>query len=1338
MTMGAIVKGASVRSFEEEGSFVYKGERRVDFNDGWRFQREVDGRIANVPALTFNDDTWRQVNVPHDWSVELDFNPNSPATHEAGYLDGGIGWYRKTFTLPSSMKGKRISIDFDGVYMDSTTYLNGQLIGKYPFGYNAFSYDITDKLYLDGRENVLVVKVNNTQPSSRWYSGSGIYRHVYLTVTDPIHVARYGTFVTTPALKQTYALGRADVTIKTSIHNESDALQDIKVKSTIYDAASMVVSTVWSEKRSVAEGAVIDFEEYAVIEAPQLWGIDNPYRYKLVTEVVVNEEVVDTYETLFGVRYFDFDADEGFSLNGQYMKLHGVCMHHDLGALGAATNARAVERQLQIMKDMGVNSIRVTHNPASPELLEAANALGLLVVEEAFDSWNQSKKTYDYSQFFSTWAEHDVKEMVNRGKNEPSIIMWSIGNEIYDTTSESGVTIAKDLVRWIKEIDTTRPTTIGEDKTRADKVNVTPLNEHIKDIFDAVDIVGLNYSENNYLGYHEQHPEWKIYGAETSSATRSRGVYTHPYTFNQSTQYPDLQQSSYDNDYVAWGRTAEDAWKYDRDLKHIAGQFIWTGFDYIGEPTPYYNVFPAKSSYFGAVDTAGFPKDIYYYYQSQWSKEPMLHILPHWNWTVGETVRVLAYTNAHTVDLLLNGQSIGERSYVVKSTAWGSSYKETAEGATYLEWAVPFEPGVLTAIGKDEHGQVIAEDKIITAGEPAGVRLTTDQQVIRADGKDVSFITVDIVDGEGHIVPTANHLVSFTIEGNGQLAGVDNGDAASVERYKANERQAFNGKALAIVQSSKQPGTITLKASALGLTGDTVHIVTTQGDSQMIADADCEESKLVAVELVSDRAEIVEDDIIELTIQGRLENNEWIDVLTNSPIYEFDNPIIQIDNNKLYALEEGRVNITATISHKGALFTTPKWLVTIRKNPVKKSIERLEFVSLTVDEGQQPSLPTTIKAYYTVGMPRDVQVQWDDIDAEQVGKSNQFSIVGRIEGTDLTTIAEVTVRRAIAVEHITLAVLQNQLPQLPQEVTVYFSDETERKSAVKWDEVPMERLKEVGLFTVNGFVDSTHMTVNAQIRVTDEIGSEQNISRAKNGYDYPKVDASFTNKEASSNDKIEAIHDDLISYDEHPHNRWTNWQLEHRPNDWVSVTFGDYEPVDYDVDNIELHWYADQHASYPASYKIQYKSGDHWIDVANLQSNPATTAIRQANMHSFDRVKTSAIRVDMTAQAGMAIAITELKIFSKWPKLKIEPAVTTIKIDDKNILADFVGGDGNYDYYVKLQSFKEIPVITAAGEDNASTTIIPAVTLPGTAKVLVKSEDGKKMAVYAIHFSVAE
>lgn len=1698
----------------------YDGERRINFNDDWRFQRETSGKIAAAENPSFDDSAWRQLNLPHDWSIELDFNADSLATHEGGYLDGGIGWYRKTFTIPSTMEGKQISIDFDGVYMNSTTYLNGELVGTFPFGYNAFSYDITDKLYTDGRENVLVVKVNNTQPSSRWYSGSGIYRNVHLTVTEPIHVERYGTFVTTPDLEAAYAQGKADVNIKTKVNNVSDKPADVSVKSTIYDAAGTAVSTFESEGKTAIAGAVTHFDDNLVISKPELWSIDNPYRYKLVTEVIVDQKVVDSYETAFGVRYFEFDTNEGFSLNGEYMKLHGVSMHHDLGALGAATNARAVERQMQIMKDMGVNSIRVTHNPASPELLEAANNLGLLVVEEAFDSWNQSKKTYDYGRFFSTWAEHDIKEMVDRGKNEPSIIMWSIGNEIYDTTNASGVTIAKDLVRWVKEIDTTRPTTIGEDKTRGDKVNVTPINSFVKQIFDTVDIVGLNYSENNYAGYHKQNPDWKIYGAETSSATRSRGVYTHPYTYNQSTKYADLQQSSYDNDYVGWGRTAEDAWKYDRDLKHIAGQYIWTGFDYIGEPTPYYNSFPAKSSYFGAVDTAGFEKDIFYYYQSQWTKEPMVHLLPHWNWEDKESVRVLAYTNAHKVELILNGKSIGVHSYENKKTSWGSSYKETAAGKTYLEWAVPFEPGTLEAVAMDENDKVIARDKVVTAGKPAAVRLTADRQVIEADDTDLSFITADIVDSEGNVVPTADNLVHFNVSGNGELVGVDNGNASSVERYKDNKRKAFSGKALAILQSDKESGEITLSASATGLKGDSIRVftipssdsgtdalaglemvdvtvdvndapklpstisayysdstvktknvewekidpalyakvgtftvegtveglavkakatvsvrdivavkaysgatkvgvspimpqevellfsddttklvdvtwddisenqisqegiivvegsvaetklkvtasirVTNESESvnimlqkngsiypqleatftgagdnlnhindgiksynenpknrwtswnggnprdngdaitvdfgkshlidnldlfvftdsgtvvpssvtvqywtgtawkdvenlthpspyvvqknelrfdpvmtdrlkyhmtpsvkskflaltevevyadqiavgskaelsaitingQELSDFDpatlhyertlpfgselptitavgadnaavtvlpafafpgmvkiyvtsedgetsaeylirlkTEEPKLVAAEVVAERTAIMEDDMIPLQVLGELESGERVDVTDAQLTYHFDETIIKIDDHKLYALKEGIAKVTATIIFEGVTVTTPELTFTIAKNPIEKVIESLEPSRAITDKGIEPSLPTTVVAHYNRGIPQEIPVKWEDVDSERYQKLGEFTVFGSVEGTTIKAEAKVSVKGALAVENVTMAVLKGKKLDLPKEVTVYFSDATEQQTAVTWEDIPTEKLEAIGIIELEGSVKGTELKAKAKIRVTDEIGGEQNISRAKNGYEYPKAEASFTNRDTTSNDRIEAINDDVISYEENPHNRWSNWQRTPRLGDWVSITFGDFEPEAYTVDNVEMHWFADHGTSYPESLKIQYKSAEgKWIDVTNVKNNPASPTLRAANVYTFDAVKTTAIRVDMTAQKGMGIAITEMKIFSKWPKAHTEPKVSDIQLDGESILADFKRTDGNYEYSIEVSDLKAIPEITATGGSNTGISIVSSVTAPSTAKVIAKSEDGKRTETYNIHF----
>lgn len=1540
----------------------------MNFNDNWRFIRETAGPIVNAEKPGFDDSSWRELNLPHDWSIELDFNPESPATHEGGFLDGGIGWYRKTFTIPSSLKNERIFINFDGVYMNSTTYINGYMMGTYPFGYNGFEYDITDQIKYD-EENTIAVKVDNTQPSSRWYSGSGIYRNVKIEYKNPIHVARHGTFITTPDLENAISQGQANVNIETKVDNNSSENCEIKVKSCILDKQGEVITTVQSDIKTVTPGVDVLFKDQTIINNPTLWDIDQPYRYKLITEVIADGKTVDTHETPFGVRFFDFDANEGFSLNGKYMKLHGVCMHHDLGALGAATNARAVERQMEIMKEMGVNAIRVSHNPASPELLEACNNLGLLVVEESFDCWSLSKKQYDYGRFFNEWAEHDTKEMVHRGKNEPSIIMWSIGNEIYDTTSENGVKIAKNLVRWVKEIDTTRPTTIGEDKTRGDKVNITELDPHIKEIFDTVDLVGFNYSENNYQGYHDMHPEWKLYGAETSSATRSRGVYTHPYDYNSGTTYDDLQQSSYDNDYVAWGRTAEDAWKADRDLKHIAGQFIWTGFDYIGEPTPYYDTFPAKSSYFGAVDTAGFPKDIFYYYQSQWTKEPMVHLLPHWNWDEGETVRVLAYTNMPEVELILNGKSIGTRKYQSKTTSWGASYYETENGQTYLEWDVPFEAGTLEAIARDDNGTIIAKDKVITAGKPHAIKLTADRRVIDADGHDVSFVTIEVVDKEGFTVPTADHLINFDLSGAGTLAGVDNGDGASIERYKDNHRTLFNGKALAILKAEKHAGEIILEASSVGLKSDrltvfthhtsdanTTEIVgveavelvtdlnqepelpetvtafyndgsekavkvswnrthsesysrvgkfdiegqinksdvkakavitvkdviaikpfstvvkpgkepklptevtlfysdgttvkspvswdhipteeliqtgqlTTYGhaektsirpeahirvskdeqanataklnsvmiNGELLADFDShtthyditlpygssvpmiearatdhattvslapltlpgvavlivtsedqqtekkyalnirtEEPALIAAELVVEATNITEDDTVEIRVNGKFEDGRQVDITKAAVIdYNYDEEKVKIDNHILFAYNEGNVSVYATVTYRGVTINSPETHFIVARNPVEKHLESLESVTIITNQKETPTLPEKVIAHYDNGLPREIIVEWDNIGPGSLQEVGAFIVHGSVVGTDLKAEAKIIIKGVVAVEEITLAILVNQTPELPKTVNVFYSDGSEESNLVKWDQIDLDIVRQVGSFTLNGVLEGLNLQTIAHVRVTDQIGKQQNVGRAKNGYNYPKAYASFTNCQTDSKDQVEAIHDDVISYKDEPHNRWTNWQPgESRERDWVAITFGDYGPEAYFVDQVEIHWFENDHVSFPEDVTIQYKSGDEWIDVQNLTTDFITPQVEKANTYRFDMIKTTDIRLNMIAQTDKAIGITEMKVFSKWPIVHTEPVLTEILHEGNNIIDQFEKVGENFITTIEVSDPTTLPRIEAYGENNTNITTIPAQAAPSTTRVIAKAEDGKKVTEYHINFIV--
>ena len=849
--------------------------RRIKLNRDWKFCWVEDGKalsdgISDAYKVNYNDSAWRKLDLPHDWSIEFDFNiENSLVGSEAGYLDGGIGWYRKALILPKTAAGKRVAIHFGGVYMDSTVYVNGQQVGKYPNGYMPFTYDLTDYIVADGvTENIIVVKAVNQQPSSRWYSGSGIYRDVELIITDPIHVVEYGTFITTPDIETEYKTGKVTAHVTTEIKNESGCDQKVKVRVALlnYEDDSVVTTGAETETLSILAGEVYHAQQCIVVKNPKLWSNTTPHLYKMRTEVLVENEVVDTYETRCGFRWFKFDANEGFSLNGEWMKLKGVCMHHDQGALGAVANARAIERQMEIMQEMGTNAIRVTHNPASDDLLRICDEKGLLVIDEAFDTWYGGKKQYDLGRFFAqgssshpegastiTWAEFDLKRMVKRGRNFPAIIAWSVGNEVGEAHGdERSIETIKNMKKWVEEVDPTRGITQGMDKFRFG----TGEGGH-EDIAAVQDTVGFNYAEGNYDRIHEKHPEWALYGSETSSATKSRGVYSHPDKVgsHDSAEHPDYQQSSYDNDHVAWGKTASDSWIEDRDRKYIAGQFIWTGFDYIGEPTPWHNTGgpghskSPKSSYFGIVDTAGFPKDDYYLYQSVWksaSESPMVHILPHWNWedhnlrsnVTGEDGKIplRVYSNAPHVELFIDGISQGVKSFAQMVTNYGAAYQQQSETSDrlYLEWRLDYTyaPGTeIKAVAKDAKGEVVAQECIVTAGKAAKISLEADRNVIHADGMDLCYITVDITDAQGHFVPTADNEVKFDIVGNGKIVGVDNGNPISHERYKSQadgtwKRKAFNGKALVIVQGTQEGGSFTLKASSEGLQGEYITVYT--------------------------------------------------------------------------------------------------------------------------------------------------------------------------------------------------------------------------------------------------------------------------------------------------------------------------------------------------------------------------------------------------------------------------------------------------------------------------------------------------------------------------------
>ncbi len=785
-------------------------ERRQAFNDAWRFFK---GEAAGAEQPAFDDSRWTELRLPHDWAIEGPFDPKLNP-HTGALPIFGTGWYRKAFTLPSNAQGRRVSIEFDGAMSNSRVWLNGEELGGRPYGYSSFELDLTPHLKF-GAPNVIAVRLTPEDRSSRWYPGAGIYRNVWLTATGPVHVAHWGTYVTTPEVTD----ARATVAVKTEVRNRNSQPAKIVVQTTVLDPTGKTVARHAADATVPPSGTQTVSASLAVNQ-PQRWDVEQPRLYTLVTEVLEGKRLVDRYTTPFGIRTIAFDKTRGFLLNGRHLKLQGVCMHHDLGALGAAVNRRATERQLQIMQGCGVNAIRTSHNPPSPELLESCDRLGLLVMDEAFDMWRIPKVPNGYSKYFDEWSERDLRDMARRDRNHPSVIMWSIGNEIPEQNRPDGWQIAKRLTDLFHEEDPTRPTTSAFNNDAAAIRNK---------MADYVDIPGINYKPFHYTEILKDHPNWVLVGTETSSCVSSRGVYHLP--IEKYEKHPSHQLSSYDIISPPWAYLPDPELASQQQFPQVLGEFVWTGFDYIGEPTPYFNGrgaanqadWPARSSYFGIVDLAGFPKDRYYLYQSVWTKKPMVHVLPHWNWEsmAGKPIPVMVYTNAEEVELFLNGKSLGRKkrfSEPVELPVGPNISQDRKYSTKYrLEWQVPFEPGALKAVAYSG-GAEVAQDERRTAGAPAKVSLVPDRNTIASDGDDLSFVTVRVEDKDGNLCPSADNLVKFRISGAGTIQAVDNGNAATTEPFHADYRKAFSGLALLIVRS--KPGTrgrIELEAASEGL-----------------------------------------------------------------------------------------------------------------------------------------------------------------------------------------------------------------------------------------------------------------------------------------------------------------------------------------------------------------------------------------------------------------------------------------------------------------------------------------------------------------------------------------
>ena len=1267
-----------------------KQNRTSDFDANWKFMLS-DSVQAQDP--TFDDSAWQQVDLPHDYSITQKYSQSNEA--ESAYLPGGTGWYRKSFTIDRDLAGKRIAINFDGVYMNATVWFNGVKLGTHPYGYSPFSFDLTGNAKF-GEENTIVVKVENRLPSSRWYSGSGIYRDVTLTVTDGVHVGNNGVAIKTPSLA-TQNGGDVTMNLTTKVANDTKAAANITLKQTVFpkggktDAA---IGTVTTASKSIAAGASADVTSTITAASPKLWSIKNPNLYTVRTEVLNGGKVLDTYDTEYGFRWTGFDATSGFSLNGEKVKLKGVSMHHDQGSLGAVANRRAIERQVEILQKMGVNSIRTTHNPAAKALIDVCNEKGVLVVEEVFDMWNRSKNgnTEDYGKWFGqtiagdnavlggdkdeTWAKFDLTSTINRDRNAPSVIMWSLGNEMMEgisgSVSDFPATSAK-LVAWTKAADSTRPMTHGDNKIKA---NWNESNTMGDNLTANGGVVGTNYSNGaNYDKIRTDHPSWAIYGSETASAINSRGIYNRTTGGAQSS---DKQLTSYDNSAVGWGAVASSAW-YDvvqRDF--VAGTYVWTGFDYLGEPTPWNGTgsgavgsWPSpKNSYFGIVDTAGFPKDTYYFYQSQWNDDVhTLHILPAWNENVvakgsGNNVPVVVYTDAAKVKLYFTPKGstekrlIGEKSFTKKTTAAGYTYQvyegadkdSTAHKNMYLTWNVPWAEGTISAEAYDENNRLIPEGStegnasVTTTGKAAKLKADADRKTITADGKDLSYIEVDVTDANGHIVPDAANRVTFDVKGAGKLVGVDNGSSPDHDSYQADNRKAFSGKVLAIVQSTKEAGEITVTAKADGLQSSTVKIATTA--------------------------------------------------------------------------------VPGTSTEK-----------TVRSFYYSRNYY--------VKTGNKPILPSDVEVRYSDGTSDRQNVTWDAVSDDQIAKAGSFSVTGTVAGQKIsvrvTMIDEIgaLLNYSATTPVGTPAVLPGSRPAVLPDGTV-----TSANFAVHWTKPADTVYDTVGTVKVPGTatVFGKEFKVTATIRVQR---SQVTIGSSVSGNALRLTQNIPADKQS---DTLDAIKDGSTTVDANTGgganpSAWTNWAYSKAGHNTAEITF-EYA-TEQQLGQIVMYFFRDSNAvRFPdaGKTKIQISAdGKNWTDLAATETIAAQESSDRVKPYTYDFapvgatfVKVTVTNADTTTPSGVVCAgLTEIELKTATSKFvtNTSAALSSLTVNGTKV-SDSVLAAGSYNTPAIIADVK------AEGEGNASVTVLPAHD--NVIRVITESEDHVTRKTFTINLGTEQ
>jgi len=782
----------------------------------WKFAK---GDVPGAAKSDFKDAAWQTVSVPHDWAiygpfdgsndlqtVKIEQNNEQKATVKAGRTGGlpyvGTGWYRRQLPVAGFRPGQRAVLLFDGAMSDAHVFVNGQEIGNWPYGYSSFSFDITNYLQAKG-PNTLAVRLKNQPESARWYPGAGLYRNVHLIITSDVHIPVWGTHLTTPEI----TAQSARVQLRTQVATSAGARQPLRLQTEIRDAAGQVVA---SNTSTLAAADRPEFDQSLRVPQPKLWSPETPFLYTAASRLYAGEVLKDEYKTTFGIRSVKFEKDKGFLLNGQPRKFKGVCNHHDLGPLGTAVNTAALRRQLTLLKDMGCDAIRTSHNMPAPELVSLCDEMGLLLMVEAFDEWKTPKVKNGYSQYFDQWAEKDLVNMVHRDRNHPSVIIWSIGNEVPDQSNAGGAAIAKRLQDIVHREDPTRPVGAGLDRFDDDfKYGIAAV----------LDIPGFNYKPSRYTEALSKLPQGFLLGSETASTVSSRGVYKFPVAVVKEKKYADNQSSSYDLEACSWSQIPDEEFAAQDDQPNVLGEFVWTGFDYLGEPTPYDEVWPSHNSYFGILDLAGMPKDRYYLYRARWNTaQSTLHLLPHWTWPgrEGQTTPVFAYTNYPSAELFVNGQSQG------RQTKHASDQPQTRYRLMWNE--VKYQPGTLKVVAYDATGKAVAEEEVHTAGPPHHIKLVPNQTRLAADGQDLAYVTARVEDVQGNLCPNATNQLRMQVSGAGRFRAVGNGDATCLELFHQPQMHAFSGQVMVIVQATTTPGEIQLNVTGSGLSSATLRL----------------------------------------------------------------------------------------------------------------------------------------------------------------------------------------------------------------------------------------------------------------------------------------------------------------------------------------------------------------------------------------------------------------------------------------------------------------------------------------------------------------------------------